>query len=380
MTVAQIAADLHAAIGEGLQVFQPVDETRTTRRLRTEGWCAREVLGHLIDSACNNHRRFVVGQSPSTTQFDSYNQNEWVARQHYDTVPWRDLVALWTAYNRHLAHVIASTPGRDRRACGPVAGWIGPGHHRVSHGRLRDASAPPSRAASKPARRLIVDTLEHLFVNNRKWSQRIKARDPNFFDTLAQQQSPKYLWIGCSDSRVPANEIVDLLPGELFVHRNVANVVVHTDLNCLSVLQYAVDVLAVEHVIVCGHYGCGGIRAALSGASLGLIDNWLRNVQDIRDRHTAEIDAAGDEPARVDRLCELNVSDAGPQRLPDHHRSGCLAAWAVAHDPRLGLFAAGWAAARPARHRIRCSQLSQTRASVQSLSSSGAAPVVCISR
>ena len=153
-----------------------------------------------------------------------------------------------------------------------------------------------------------MDTLDHLFVNNRKWSQRIKARDPNFFDTLAQQQSPKYLWIGCSDSRVPANEIVDLLPGELFVHRNVANVVVHTDLNCLSVLQYAVDVLAVEHVIVCGHYGCGGIRAALSGASLGLIDNWLRHVQDIRDRYTAEIDEAGDEPARVDRLCELNVT------------------------------------------------------------------------
>jgi carbonic anhydrase len=121
-----------------------------------------------------------------------------------------------------------------------------------------------------------VDTLEHLFVNNRKWSQRITARDPQFFDTLARQQFPKYLWIGCSDSRVPANEIVDLLPGELFVHRNVANVVVHTDLNCLSVLQYAVDVLSVEHVIVCGHYGCGGIRAALSGASLGLIDNWLR--------------------------------------------------------------------------------------------------------
>jgi carbonic anhydrase len=152
-----------------------------------------------------------------------------------------------------------------------------------------------------------VDTLEHLFVNNRKWSQRITARDPQFFDTLARQQFPKYLWIGCSDSRVPANEIVDLLPGELFVHRNVANVVVHTDLNCLSVLQYAVDVLSVEHVIVCGHYGCGGIRAALSGASLGLIDNWLRHVQDIRDRHTAEIDEAADEPARVDRLCELNV-------------------------------------------------------------------------
>jgi carbonic anhydrase len=152
-----------------------------------------------------------------------------------------------------------------------------------------------------------VATLEHLFANNRKWAKRITERDPRFFDTLAHQQSPRYLWIGCADSRVPANEIVDLLPGELFVHRNVANVVVHTDLNCLSVIQYAVDVLAVEHVIVCGHYGCGGVRAALANASLGLIDNWLRHVQDIRDRHTTEIDEAGDEPARVDRLCELNV-------------------------------------------------------------------------
>ena len=150
-------------------------------------------------------------------------------------------------------------------------------------------------------------SLEHLFANNRKWSQRIKARDPQFFDTLAQQQAPKYLWIGCSDSRVPANEIVDLLPGELFVHRNVANVVVHTDLNCLSVLQFAVDVLAVEHVIVCGHYGCGGIRAALSSASLGLIDNWLRHVQDVRDRHLTEIEDIADDTTRIDRLCELNV-------------------------------------------------------------------------
>ena len=148
---------------------------------------------------------------------------------------------------------------------------------------------------------------DHLFANNRKWSQRIKARDPQFFDTLARQQTPKYLWIGCADSRVPANEIVDLLPGELFVHRNVANVVVHTDLNCLSVLQYAVDVLAVEHVIVCGHYGCGGVRAALSGASLGLIDNWLRHVQDVRDRHLVAIEELADEDARIDRLCELNV-------------------------------------------------------------------------
>jgi len=149
--------------------------------------------------------------------------------------------------------------------------------------------------------------LDQLFANNRKWAQRITARDPQFFDTLARQQSPKYLWIGCADSRVPANEIVDLLPGELFVHRNVANVVVHTDLNCLSVLQFAVDVLAVEHVIVCGHYGCGGIRAAASSVSLGLIDNWLRHVKDVRDRYLDVLDGIADENARVDRLCELNV-------------------------------------------------------------------------
>ena len=149
-------------------------------------------------------------------------------------------------------------------------------------------------------------TLEHLFANNRKWSQRIKERDPQFFDTLAHQQNPKYLWIGCSDSRVPANEIVDLLPGELFVHRNVANVVVHTDLNCLSVLQYAVDVLGVKHVIVCGHYGCGGVRAALDGSRHGLIDNWLRHVTDVAEKHAAELAALDEEP-RFDRLCELNV-------------------------------------------------------------------------
>jgi carbonic anhydrase len=155
---------------------------------------------------------------------------------------------------------------------------------------------------------VIANSLGHLFTSNRRWSERIKQRDPQFFDTLAKQQNPKYLWIGCSDSRVPANEIVDLLPGELFVHRNVANVVVHTDLNCLSVLQYAVEVLSVEHVIVCGHYGCGGIRAALSGVSLGLIDNWLRHVQDVRERHREVVDAAADDNARVDRLCELNVA------------------------------------------------------------------------
>src|SRR3954451_9789610 len=145
-------------------------------------------------------------------------------------------------------------------------------------------------------------TLGHLFDKNREWARRITEREPTFFEALAAQQTPAYLWIGCSDSRVPANEIVDLLPGELFVHRNVANVVVHTDLNCLSVLQYAVDVLTVRHVMVCGHYGCGGVRAALSGASLGLIDNWLRHVQDVRDRHRDVIDQIADEDARIDRL------------------------------------------------------------------------------
>ena len=150
-------------------------------------------------------------------------------------------------------------------------------------------------------------TLPELFENNRAWARRVTRQDPGFFEALAAQQFPKYLWIGCSDSRVPANEIVGLRPGELFVHRNVANVVVHTDLNCLSVLQYAVDVLAVGHVIVCGHYGCGGVRAALAGSSLGLIDNWLRHVQDVRDRHERLLAASGDGEARVGRLCELNV-------------------------------------------------------------------------
>ncbi len=153
---------------------------------------------------------------------------------------------------------------------------------------------------------LRMSSLSHLLDRNRKWSRDLRAAKPDFFQRLVAQQHPRYLWIGCSDSRVPANEIVDLLPGDLFVHRNVANVVVHTDLNCLSVLQYAVDVLHVEHVIVVGHYGCGGIRAALAGRPLGLIDNWLRHVQDVADRHAAFIKAQ-DEEAAVDRLCELNV-------------------------------------------------------------------------
>jgi carbonic anhydrase len=150
-------------------------------------------------------------------------------------------------------------------------------------------------------------SLNRLFQNNREWAEDIRRRDPDFFPTLSRQQSPKYLWIGCADSRVPANEIVGLLPGELFVHRNVANVVVHTDLNCLSVIQFAVDVLKVEHIIVCGHYGCGGVRAALRNDRFGLIDNWLRHVQDVQEKHAAQIASFTNQEAACDRLCELNV-------------------------------------------------------------------------
>ena len=149
--------------------------------------------------------------------------------------------------------------------------------------------------------------LKHLFENNRAWADKIRGEDPEFFQKLSRQQSPSYLWIGCSDSRVPANQIVGLLPGELFVHRNVANVVAPSDLNCLSVVQFAVDVLKVRHIIVCGHYGCGGVRAALNGDRLGLADNWLRHVQDVRDKHAARLAGIRDETLHGDRLCELNV-------------------------------------------------------------------------
>ncbi len=152
-----------------------------------------------------------------------------------------------------------------------------------------------------------MDDLEHLFDNNRAWAERIRAEDPDFFQKLSRQQAPEYLWIGCSDSRVPANEIVGLLPGELFVHRNVANVVVHTDLNCLSVIQFAVDVLKVRHIIVTGHYGCGGVRAVVRRDRVGLTDNWLQHVHDVRQRHDHILNGIEDEDARVDRLCELNV-------------------------------------------------------------------------
>ena len=150
-------------------------------------------------------------------------------------------------------------------------------------------------------------SLTHLFESNRAWSERIRREDPEFFPRLSRQQRPRYLWIGCSDSRVPANEIVGLAPGELFVHRNIANVVVHTDLNCLSVMQFAVDVLKVRHVIVCGHYGCGGVRAAYANERMGLVDNWLRHVQDVAQKHRASVERAGSPGDRVNRLCELNV-------------------------------------------------------------------------
>jgi carbonic anhydrase len=149
--------------------------------------------------------------------------------------------------------------------------------------------------------------LSHLFANNRKWADAITREDPDFFTRLAKQQAPQYLWIGCSDSRVPANQIVGLLPGEMFVHRNIANVVIHTDLNCLSTMQFAVDVLRVQHIIVCGHYGCGGVLAALREDKLGLVDNWLRHVYDVRVKHQAELSALASEQARHRRLCELNV-------------------------------------------------------------------------
>jgi carbonic anhydrase len=149
--------------------------------------------------------------------------------------------------------------------------------------------------------------LSHLFEQNIAWADAIRQRDPEFFLKLSRQQSPEYLWIGCSDSRVPANEIIGLLPGEVFVHRNIANVVVHTDLNCLSVIQYAVDVLKVRHIMVVGHYGCGGVRAALRCERVGLADNWLRHVQDVREKHDDCLCRLPDETARGARLCEFNV-------------------------------------------------------------------------
>lgn len=152
-----------------------------------------------------------------------------------------------------------------------------------------------------------MSTIQNLFDRNREWVTEVTAQDPDFFARLKQQQTPEYLWIGCADSRVPATQITGMMPGEIFVHRNVANLVVHTDLNCLAVIQYAVEVLKVKHVIVCGHYGCGGVNAALNNAKFGLIDNWIRHIQDVASTHASLLRSASDDLVRFDRLCELNV-------------------------------------------------------------------------
>jgi len=149
--------------------------------------------------------------------------------------------------------------------------------------------------------------LKNLFENNKKWASKIKESDPDLFDRISKQQNPEYLWIGCSDSRVPANEIVGLSSGELFVHRNIANMVIHTDMNCLSVIQYAVEALKVKHIILCGHYGCGGIKAAMDNSEHGFIDNWLRNIKDIYRYYQAKIDALQSEKEKFDLMCELNI-------------------------------------------------------------------------
>jgi carbonic anhydrase len=149
--------------------------------------------------------------------------------------------------------------------------------------------------------------LKKIFEQNKKWAKKVKDSEPDFFKKLSEQQSPEYLWIGCADSRVPANQIIDMLPGQVFVHRNIANIVVHTDLNCLSVIQYAVEILRIKHIIVCGHYGCGGIQAAWENKEHGLIDNWLRNIKDVQRFHQIELSKLQMEKEKVNRLCELNV-------------------------------------------------------------------------
>jgi carbonic anhydrase len=173
---------------------------------------------------------------------------------------------------------------------------------------------------------------DQLFEANRRWADRMRSDDPQFFERLATLQAPEYLWIGCSDSRVPANQIVGLIPGEVFVHRNVANVVVQTDLNCLSVMQYAVDVLKVKHILVVGHYGCGGVRAALHDMRFGLIDNWLRNVQDVRNKHRGLLDAVSAGELQEDRLCELNVIE---QAMNVCETTVIREAWARGQDVRV---------------------------------------------
>ena len=177
--------------------------------------------------------------------------------------------------------------------------------------------------------------LKKLFDNNKSWAKKIKETDPDFFTKLSRQQAPEYLWIGCSDSRVPSNQIVDMLPGEIFVHRNIANVVIHTDLNCLSVIQFAVEVLKVKHIIVCGHYGCGGIKAALGKKSYGLIDTWLRHIKDVYRHHQEKLDTIKDEEEKLNLLCELNVIE---QVANVCHTSIVQKAWEAGQE----LYVHGW--------------------------------------
>jgi carbonic anhydrase len=172
-------------------------------------------------------------------------------------------------------------------------------------------------------------TLDHLLENNRKWASGMVAQDPEFFARLAAQQRPEYLWIGCADSRVPANQIIGLAPGQVFVHRNIANLVVHTDMNCLSVLEYAVAVLEVKHIIVCGHYNCGGVQAAMGDRQVGLIDNWLRHIRDVRQKHSDRLAGISDADRRRDRLCELNVIEQVENVC---HTSIVQAAWCRGQD------------------------------------------------
>lgn len=172
-------------------------------------------------------------------------------------------------------------------------------------------------------------TLKHLFEKNLRWADRIKKSDPEFFTKLSRQQTPEYLWIGCSDSRVPANEIVGMMPGEIFVHRNIANLVIHTDMNCLSVIQYAVEMLKVKHIIVCGHYGCGGIRAAMENKARGLIDNWVGNIRDMYRHHQERIDSLPSEKEKINLLCELNVIE---QVANICHTAFVQNAWQAGHE------------------------------------------------
>ena len=194
-------------------------------------------------------------------------------------------------------------------------------------------------------------TLDELFKNNREWAEGILRQDPEFFAKLSRQQSPNYLWIGCADSRVPANQIVGLLPGDIFVHRNIANMVVHTDLNCLSVMQFAVDILKVKHVIVVGHYGCSGVQAAMRRTRVGLADNWLRHVQDVHEKHQHTLKAAAAKARRRPAL-RAQRHRAGAERLPDQHRARCLGTRPGTARARLDLRHRRRAGARPRHHRL----------------------------